>query len=247
MDPYLESPATWPDLHARLIAELGRWLGPLLRPRYIVRLEERTYYDPDGLVFVGRPDVAIRRDNASQSPSASAPRPVGLAVEVPMPDIVRESVLEIRLVGGGEVVTVLAVLSPANKRSGRGRRLYLRKRTAVLGSRTHLVEIDLLRAGEPMPVHGSPAEVDYRILISRAEQRPRAELLAFSVREPIPAFMLPLRGGAEPTVDLRQHLDQVYEAGGYDLSTDYNAPPAPPLRSADAAWARALPRPARGA
>jgi hypothetical protein len=32
----------------------------------------------------------------------------------------------------------------------------------------------------------------------------------------------------------------VYEAGGYDLSTDYNAPPAPPLRSADAAWARAL-------
>jgi hypothetical protein len=60
MDPWLEEPALWPDVHARLIAELGRVLGPILRPRYVVRIEERTYVDADGLVLVGRPDLAVQ-------------------------------------------------------------------------------------------------------------------------------------------------------------------------------------------
>src|SRR6266705_2746102 len=60
MDPYLEQPALWPDVHNGLIAELRNALAPQLRPRYYVALEERTYLAaPTGLTFVSRPDVTV--------------------------------------------------------------------------------------------------------------------------------------------------------------------------------------------
>ena len=43
MDPYLEHPALWPDVHQRLIVALADALGPPLRPRYRVAVDERVY------------------------------------------------------------------------------------------------------------------------------------------------------------------------------------------------------------
>jgi Protein of unknown function (DUF4058) len=43
MDPYLEEPGLWPDVHARLIALSSEFLGQALRPKYYVRIEERVY------------------------------------------------------------------------------------------------------------------------------------------------------------------------------------------------------------
>src|SRR5207245_4564392 len=60
MDPWLEHPDFWPDVHNTLIAVLRLRLGPILRPRYFVALEERVYLsEPEELVFIGRPDVAV--------------------------------------------------------------------------------------------------------------------------------------------------------------------------------------------
>ena len=60
MDPWLEHPALWPDVHNRLIAAISDALTPLVAPRYYVALERRTYLlTPDDLVFVGRPDVSF--------------------------------------------------------------------------------------------------------------------------------------------------------------------------------------------
>lgn len=245
MDPYLEHPALWPDVHNRLVAELGNTLGPVLRPRYYVRLEERTYLtEPEGLVFIGRPDLAVERRAAAQAERAggpsTAPSPVVL-VEVPIADAVRETYLEVRTAEAGEVITVLEVLSPANKIPGRGRALYEDKRAAVLATRTSLVEVDLVRAGAPMRVLGAHAASDYRILVSRGHQRPVAELQPFSVQDPIPVFRLPLRrGDDEPEVDVGAVLRGLYDRAGYDLSLDYRADPVPPLSGASAAWAEAV-------
>jgi hypothetical protein len=64
MDPYLEHPALWPDVHNSLIAEMRRDLAPRVRPKYYVGIEERTYLsDGDELVLVGRADVAVRSDS----------------------------------------------------------------------------------------------------------------------------------------------------------------------------------------
>lgn len=55
--------------------------------------------------------------------------------------------LVVREVPTQDGVTVLEILSLANKLTHAGREAYEAKRTIVLGSKTSLVEIDLLRAG----------------------------------------------------------------------------------------------------
>lgn len=252
MDPYLEHPGLWPDVHNALIAEIRNALVPQLRPRYYVALEERTYLaEPAGLTLIGRPDVTL-----VESPEASAEHRASsvieasevatlepVIVEIPLPEPVRETYLEVRLAQTHAVIAVLELLSPANKRPGEGRLQYERKRLQVLTTSTHWVEMDLLRGGTAMAVdtRGRRITSHYRILISRAEQRPRAILIPCNVRDPLPGFRLPLQPGEdEPFIDLNQLLHLLYDRAGYDLRIDYRAPAEPPLADADAAWADAL-------
>ena len=43
MDPYLEAPTLWPDVHHALIGHLRELLLPRLRPAYFAQIEERIY------------------------------------------------------------------------------------------------------------------------------------------------------------------------------------------------------------
>lgn len=43
MDPYLEEPGLWPDVHHGLTSEMRAALNRQLRPKYRVRVEERVY------------------------------------------------------------------------------------------------------------------------------------------------------------------------------------------------------------
>jgi hypothetical protein len=245
MDPYLENHELWQDVHHRLTVALADYLVPRLRPRYYVSVELRTYRAGlTGLTFIGRPDVSgvASPRPAYRTERAANAAPMGIVtVELPVPDIVRETYLEVRTTEGGQVITSLEILSPANKLPGEGRAQYERKRMAVLDSLTHLVEIDLLRGGLPMAMFGDSHGAHYRILVSREWLRPRADLLPFTVRQPIPDFPLPLqRGDEEPIVPLNTLLHEFYDRAGYDLRLDYRAEAEPPLEGDDAAWADAL-------
>lgn len=245
MNPYLENPELWSEVHSRLIVAIADDIALPLRPNYYVAVEKRTYLaEPDDSVLVGIPDVSVFSKSAAnlsgetQTATAvlsSASEP--LTVIVPLMEEMQERYLEIREVKSGAVITTLEVLSPKNKRSGEGRDAYLRKRQQVLASLTHLVEIDLLRAGKPMPIQGNPLNVDYRILVSRGNQRPTAQLYAFRLRDAIPHFPLPLKAGdAEPLVDLSAILSGVYDRAGFDLRIDYREPSQPPLSQDDLNW-----------
>lgn len=245
MDPYLERADLWPNVHTSLIVAIRDDLAPRLRPRYYVAVEERTVrLGPDDLTFAVRPHVAV----AHSLPPAGEQRahPAGgapgvITVELPLPEELRETYLEIRETGGDRVVTVVGILSPTNKGLGDGRRQYEQKCLGILGTLTHLVEIDLLRAGQVPPMRGYAGQGDYRLLISRAEHRPRATLLPFGVRQPIPAFRLPLQAGdEEPEVDLTRLLHLLYGRAGYDLRLDYRDEAEPPPEGEDAEWADAL-------
>jgi hypothetical protein len=245
MDPYLEHPALWPDVHNRLLAALADAIAPLVAPRYYVALERRTYaLKPDDLVLIGRPDlVVVQRQEIGSSGSAATGGTAVLEVEVPMADEVEENFLEVREVATGRCVTVLELLSPVNKLTGRGRDTYLDKRTEILRTRTNLVEVDLLRAGDPMPIIGPRAPSDYRILVSRGARRPHAQLYMWTLRQRIPTFVLPLlTGDVEPTIDLGAVLHGLYDRARFDLRLDYTGPPVPPLRDDDAARATSLER-----
>jgi hypothetical protein len=244
MDPYLEHPALWPDVHNRLIAALADDLSERVAPRYYVGLERRTYLlKADDLVFVGRLDLAVvpASDVPVVAPQLATTSTLVLEVDVPMQDEVAESFLEIREVKTGKLITMVELLSPVNKLHRQGREEYERKRGHVFRSWTSLVEVDLLRAGEPMPVIGAAVKSDYRILVSRGTQRPRAALIAFMLRQPIPAFTLPLLpGDEEPEVTLNRILHDLYRRGRFDLRLDYTQSPVPPLSEADAVWAQGL-------
>ncbi|MBX2997265.1 MAG: DUF4058 family protein [Caldilineaceae bacterium] len=243
MNPYLERPSLWPDVHLELILAIRLALTQSVSPRYYIAVEERTYIaaiDPQTLV--GRPDVAV-----IGAPRAATPLPVTatigspVQVLVPISDEVRERYLEIRESGTHRVITVIEILSPSNKAPGQGRTLYEAKRLTVLDSATHLVEIDLLRIGEPLAAHPMP-QTDYRILISRSWQRPRSFLYGFNLANPIPDVPIPLqRGEDEPILALNPLLKQIYTDVRYDLRIDYtSSPPQPPIDKETSAWMEQL-------
>src|SRR5215510_428790 len=229
MDPYLERAGMWEEVHTRLIVAMADALGPYVRPKYRVGVEQRTYLavmTPDEYELVGKPDVLVV---APRHQAQFAPAP-GTAVgvtphvaELPMPEEVTERYLVVREVVTGEVITVIELLSPTNKLTREGRLQYERKRLQVLGSATHLIEIDLLRAGSPFPfrVRDPVARSDYRILVSRAHHRPQAEVYLFTIRDAIPAIPVPLQPGeAEPLLALNDLVPDVYDRAGYDLTVD---------------------------
>lgn len=253
MDPYLEHPARWINFHDQLIVAIGHALLPQITPRYWVSVQERVYVgepaDADFMRQRGQfrhPDVTVSRvPHATETSTPTAPATTAeaepLAVHVPVQERIRETYLEIVTLPDYEVVTVIEVLSPTNKRTGEGKAEYEAKRSAVLRSDIHLVEIDLLRAGQPMRIEGDPGGEGYRILISRGDRRPEAELYFFGVRDQIPSFRLPLRReDDEPLLNLGNVVNQVYEQGAFYLVCDYTNDPVPPLDPENAAWADAL-------
>jgi hypothetical protein len=246
MNPYLEHPELWPEVHHRLISAIAIAIAPPIRPKYRVAIEKRTYLsNGEESVLVGIPDVSVisQKSTTSQTPSTTTlpTQSESVTVTLPMPEEVREGYLEIREVATGLVVTVIEVLSPTNKRPGKGREAYEQKRREVLSSPTHLVEIDLLRAGKPMPILSETPQTDYRILVGRRSRRPLAQLYAFSVQQEIPKFDLPLQSGdTEPLVDLQSLLVEIYEQAGFDLAIDYSLEPVQLLQEEDKAWADAL-------
>ncbi|MEN8445861.1 MAG: DUF4058 family protein [Cyanobacteria bacterium J06555_13] len=239
MNPYLESPYRWPEIHTWLIVEIARSLNPQLLPRYRAAVETRVYIDAS---LVGIPDASIYTQ--SRQPQA---RPTAVAVStrperitLPTTCEVTERYLEIREVSTKRVVTIIEVLSPANKRSGEGRKKYLEKRQRVLNSETHLIEIDLLRKGEPMPAAGGQ-QADYQIIVSRASERPSAERYAFNLKEKIPQFLLPLAAeDTEPSIDIGALLQQVCQDTAVEVDIDYTSQPQPPLPVEDFEWVQSL-------
>ena len=242
MDPYLEQ--RWNAVHKRLIVAIADALAPQLRPRYRVDIELRTYIalfsseSPAGI-----PDVRVMRSPTAPTTQSPVATPMAVApelVEIPMPEEVRERYLTVRDVATEEVVTVIEVLSLANKLTNEGRTEYLSKRQIVLASQTNLVEIDLLRAGEPLPPFQA-GDSHYRILVSPAQDRPLSRVFRFGVRQPIPDFTIPVRPGeTEPLLPLNQLLHELYDRGGYDLAIDYSRPPSPPLSNEEMAWVQSL-------
>lgn len=240
MNPYLENPVLWSEVHSWLIVELARSLNPSLVPKYRSAVEKRVYFDAVG---VGIPDASIFQQNPESDRTSTATTGVlskPIRVTLPLSEEVTERYLEIREVKTGKVVTVVEILSPKNKRAGEGRDKYLTKRQKILNSATHLVEIDLLRSGKLMPMT-QEIRSHYRILVSRSNLRPEAELYPFNLQESMPQFLLPLLPeDPEPVVNLSEVLRQVYQEAALDLAIDSSVPPVPPLSESDWQWVRSL-------
>ncbi len=252
MDPYLEGPLLWSDVHHRLAGQISRQLTPHLSPRYVARLATRfvTFTPDDQAIGILYPDVDITSTQVKERAVATydprndvtvtvPPAPVVLPV-VPFIERFRLVTVEIRDVAHNQLVTSIEILSPVNKQ-GRGLEEYRTKRETVLSANAHLLEIDLLRQGTRPPFLIGLPPSDYFVFLTRAERRDQVETWPISVHDPLPVVPVPLLPGDDDVpLDLGHALGTIYDEARYDLSIDYSQPPVPPLAEDDAAWSRAL-------
>jgi hypothetical protein len=222
MNPFLESAELWSEFHSRMIVAIADALNETVSQAYRVAVEKRVYLSQgEETILIGIPDVSLTDSPTAKADStATAMVTEPMVVEVPIAEEVQERYLEIREAATGRVITVIELLSPKNKQAGIGRDTYLQKRQRIMMSQTHLVEIDLLRAGEPLPIVGAlPSH--YRILVSVSPDRPKAQLYAFNLRQAIPPISVPLASGTSVSLDLQVLLHQVYDRARFGMAIDY--------------------------
>jgi len=252
MDPYLEAPDIWPGFHTGFITFTRTALNNILPSGYVADMGERLYvaHSARGIY----PDLALWE--ARRSPPAASEQlpPPHLADSRPrwVIPVAEEAVREvfIQIVSPprfGRTVTVIEMLSPANKATGsEGRQQYQMKQRELLGSETHLIELDFLRRGEhtvaaPRARLDEMGTWDYLVCLHRAARPERYEIWPIHLRERLPVIRIPLSGD-DPDVELALQpiFDRSYDEAPYQRILDYGEDPAPPLSVPDSEWARGL-------
>jgi hypothetical protein len=248
MDPYLEHPALWPDVHHELISVARELLFAQLRPKYFVQIDERLYLtnDNDEARNLIIPDIRIRkvRPGPSRGGTALVAAP-GLQLAYGFEFEVHESYLKLVDRESNNVITVIEILSPANKiKNSAAKRDYDDKRNDVLSGGTHFVEIDLLREGAPIV---SPELAPMREYMAQVWRFPKGQLKPtrwawpMSITEPLQSIPIPVRPeDPDAVLDLQRMLDIAYERAGYELRVNYGRPPVPPLEGEIAEWAKGI-------
>ena len=180
MDPYLENPGLWPDVHHNAHLGIQGFLAPQLRPKYVVRVEERTYISDDSDPTLHAAVCGFRMSRwpirAGWEEARFSPGGEGSNLEVAEPVIattwleeeIHEAFLKIIDRESRDVVTVIEILSPANKLPGSpGGQSFEQKRREIMNSPSHWVEIDLLRGKRMVPVPQKVGPHEYLVHVSR--------------------------------------------------------------------------------
>jgi len=255
MDPYLENPEIFPDFHDSAITYLREALQASLPAPYFAALGRRVWIEVSRR-SVG-PDVQVQRSRAGiPVPQPAVGTASGVATQLvarPLKvrvahDEFREPFVEIytRIADGKRLVTSIEILSLSNKAPGeQGRELYVRKQREMLASKAHLVEIDLLRAGEhvsAVPLDAATeicGAFDYHVSVHCFDDRETYFVYPVGLEERLPPIAIPLLPGDEPvTLDLQAVFDRCYDAGPYAREVRYGEDPVvPALKGDQAAWA----------
>ena len=250
MDPFIEGD-DWEDFHSNMITGIQSAIVPAVRPDYSVRTERRVYVEHpyEEAPILIRPDVAILRNPEANislvetdlhftNPGEAVAMLAPVERTLPGAVTVEEKYLVIRRLDTNEVVTVIEVLSPSNKRQGaEGRQAYLDKREEILQSRTNLVEIDLLRGGQRLPTLEPLPTGDCYAFVCRTRPRRKADVYVWPLAHRLPTIPIPLSMGTrEVSLDLQAVFDGVYDRAGYDYSLNYRRALRPPMSDDLAKW-----------
>jgi len=200
MDPYLETPKLWPAFQHQLLACLYQILLPGLVDRYRARVGTRTYVSEMPLF------TSVIREQYT------------------------EEFIEIRNRTDGKLVTLLEVVSPANKTTPAGRTAYLDARQAAIAQKAGIVEIDLVMQGKPTLNYsrdGLP-EYDYAVTVTRSNSPDRYEIYTATLQKRLPKFKLPLAADdRDALLDLQAAFARAYDLGTFANQINYKGPPSP--------------------
>jgi hypothetical protein len=247
MDPYIERPIIWPDFHDSLVVYIRAALQPLLRPRYVALGQERLYViESERPIY---PDVSVVG-------TAHPRRGVGSSVAVLEPDapavfqLWREEIRQplihiIEPAAGNRLVTAMEVLSPSNKTPGPGRDSYLEKRDELWAAGANLVEVDLLRDGDPTvriseEKLGQLRPWHYLVAVTR-NSPPRQEVYAIPLERRLPRVSIPLAADdKDVTLDLQAVFTRCWDEGPYPELLQYAGPPPGTVTADEVRWCERL-------
>jgi hypothetical protein len=202
MDPFLEDPGIWPAFHQQMIAVLHADLTSKMSGPFLTRIRERRY--------------------AAESTLS----PPGVGVER------REEYIEICGKNDGPLVTLVDMVSPANKTTGAGRLAYLHTRRQAQAWKANWAEIDLVLPGQPTtdyPREELP-DWDYAVTITRITQPGNYEIYPTTLDKELPRIRLPLTATDQDLVlDLQRLVERVYEQGEFAARIGYRNEIAPGL------------------
>jgi hypothetical protein len=243
MDPYIERPEIWPDFHDRFITYLGGALQPLLRPRYAALTQDRLYVvESERPIY---PDLSVVR-TASTQPRAGGGTAVLEADAPAVFELWREEIRQpllhiIEPAAGNRIVTAIEVLSPDNKAAGAGRVSYLAKREEFWVSGTNLVEIDLLRGGEPtvrLSAEKLASLQPWHYLVSVTRRWPsRQEVYAVPLQKRLPRVGIPLaEDDRDVALDLQAVFTRCWDEGPYPELLRYDRTPPGRLTADESNW-----------
>lgn len=244
MNPFLQ--AFWPDMRTKLVTYIADAIAEQLPPGLKARSEEHVTLasqdESPGKAY--RAAVAVvdswKQGIAPQWQPEHDTETGDLVATEPVYCIVDEEMERwIKIYDpNGHVITVIEVLSPVNKDSGREK--YWAKRQSYLSAGVSVVEIDLLRGG--YHVVNVPRymlrdqTVLYLTCVTRATNPARKEYYPTPLASPLPNIRIPLRPqDRDAVLALQPLVDRCYRMGGY-----WNEPhthlPGPALSSEEAAW-----------
>jgi hypothetical protein len=209
MDPYLEEEHLWPEFHHLFITCFYQVLLRGLVDRYRAQISQRHYRT--------EPPRSTSELRGEQ----------------------HEELIEVRQRSDGRLVTLVDVVSPANKMIEKGRQAYLEKRREGKTAGANLVEIDLVLQGQPMLDYsreGLP-DWDYAVTVTRATQPDRFEIYTATLQKRLPRFRLPLSNDDRDTVvDLQTTFTRSFDQGGFAAKIDYQRDPATTLSNENRQW-----------
>jgi hypothetical protein len=236
MDPYLEG-EMWQEFHERLAHAISAQLMPRIAPKYVALLAKRYVLDQPGLAVFDLPRPrTVYPDVHVVVPAESrpeVPQPSAVTIDAPAVELANyietpQLSVEIRDVAQRRLVTIIEILSPANK-EGDGADEYHDRRRELLRSTAHLLELDLVRRGRRIVLAETPPAALYYIYLSRANRRPYTQIWLIGLRQRLPTVPVPLLAEDPDTyLDLQAALNSCFELVGYERLLDYTAPPPPP-------------------
>ncbi|MEM1010884.1 MAG: DUF4058 family protein [Planctomycetota bacterium] len=244
MDPYLENPRIWREVHHLLIGNIKIQLLPSLPDPYYAVLEEDLYiHEPpaEDRLFARADDAIILTDEPGgrsvETTAVSSKASLTMRIPVIDPELPeRLQNIEIRTASNDRVITVIELVSRTNKLGGR--RQFIEKRLNLLSAGVNLLQIDLLRVGETLLPQESPPH-DYSAMLTRGYE-PTADVWMWTLRDKLPILPVPLANDDPDIVlDLRAALDITYDASRYSPRI-YRHAPDPPLAEDLVDWADAL-------
>lgn len=247
MDPYLEGDL-WQEFHERLANQISMLLMPKLGSKYVALLAKRyeikhpalELLDLSGqehkpLVFY--PDVHLV-ERSSETATATIAETITLeSVDLPTGVDIPQLSIEIRDIAERRLVTVIEILSPANK-GGVGLFDYMHRRKELLQSWTNLLEIDLLRGGRRISLGGTLPPASYYVYMVRAISRQTTRVWPIQLKSRLPIVPVPLLyPDPDVTLNLQEAVDGCFALVGYERLLDYSAPlPPPELSQLEQEW-----------